>query len=95
MAILLERPGRDPVLARLPIGGGAPREVLENVRSADWSPDGDSLAVVRTGGGRDTLEFPIGQVLYQAHGWLSDVSVSPEGRPRRLLRAPGGDRQPR
>ncbi len=79
MAILLERPGRDPVLARLPIGGGAPREVLENVRSADWAPDGDSLAVVRTGGGRDTLEFPIGRVLYRAHGWLSDVSVSPDG----------------
>jgi Tol biopolymer transport system component len=79
MAILLERPGKDPVLARLPIGGGAPREVLENVRSADWAPDGDSLAVVRTGEGRDTVEFPIGRVLYRAHGWLSDVSVSPDG----------------
>ena len=79
MAILLERPGKDPVLARLPIGGGAPREVLENVRSADWSPDGESLAVVRTEGGRDTLEFPIGRVLYRAHGWLSDVNVSPKG----------------
>jgi serine/threonine protein kinase/Tol biopolymer transport system component len=79
MAILLERAGKDPVLARLPIGGGAPREVLENVRSADWSPDGESLAVVRTEGGRDTLEFPIGRVLYRAHGWLSDVNVSPKG----------------
>ncbi len=95
MAVLLERPGKDPVLARLPIGGGAPREVLENVRSADWAPDGESLAVVRTEGGRDTLEFPIGRVLYRAHGWLSDVNVSPEGRPRRLLRAPRRDRQPR
>ena len=79
LAILLERPGREPVLARLPIGGGAPREVLENVRSADWSPDGDSLAAVRTGGERDSIEFPIGHVLYQGHGWLSDVSVSPKG----------------
>ena len=31
MAVLLERPGKGAVLARVPIGGGAPREVLENV----------------------------------------------------------------
>ena len=79
MAVLLDQPGRDSVLARVPIGGGAPREVLENVRSADWGPDGESLAVLRTEGGRDRLEFPIGRVLYKARGWLSNVSVSPEG----------------
>jgi eukaryotic-like serine/threonine-protein kinase len=79
LAVLLDRPGSGAVLARLPLGGGAPREVLENVRSADWAPDGESLAVIRTEGGRDTVEFPIGRVLYQAHGWLSDVSVSPKG----------------
>ena len=95
MAVLLERPGKDPVLARLPIGGGAPREVLENVRSADWAPDGESLAVVRTEGGRDTLEFPIGRVLYRAHGWLSDVNVSPEGDRVAFFEHPVDDRQPR
>jgi eukaryotic-like serine/threonine-protein kinase len=79
MAVLLQRPGTYGVLARVPIGGGAPREVLENVTSADWSPDGEALAVVRTGGGRETIEFPIGRVLYRAHGWLSDVAVSPKG----------------
>jgi eukaryotic-like serine/threonine-protein kinase len=78
LAVLLDRQGREPVLARVPIGGGAPRQVLEHVRSADWGPDGESLAVVRTGE-RDTLEFPIGRVLYQGHGWLSDVAVSPKG----------------
>src|SRR4051812_22079966 len=51
MAVLIEHPGTDPVLARVPIGGGAPREVLENVTAADWSPDGESIAVVRTDGG--------------------------------------------
>jgi hypothetical protein len=30
-------------------------------------------------GGRDSLEFPIGHVLYKARGWLSNVSVSPKG----------------
>ena len=79
LAVLLDRPGREPVLARVPIGGGAPRPVLENVRSADWGPDGESLAVVRTSGERDTLEFPIGRVLYRGHGWLSGVAVSPKG----------------
>jgi Tol biopolymer transport system component len=34
---------------------------------------------VRTGGEGDTIEFPLGRVLYQAHAWLSDVSVSPKG----------------
>ncbi|HUL74072.1 MAG TPA: protein kinase [Vicinamibacterales bacterium] len=79
MAVLLNRPGGGTVLARMPIGGGAPREVLEQVQSADWGPDGDSLAVVHTVGGRDRVEFPIGTVLYQARGWLSDLAVSPKG----------------
>src|SRR5262249_20894689 len=39
MAVLLRKPDGEQVLARMPIGGGAPREVLEQVRSADWGPD--------------------------------------------------------
>ena len=34
-------------LARMPLGGGAPREILEDVREADWSPDGEHLAIIR------------------------------------------------
>jgi Tol biopolymer transport system component len=78
MAVLLTRPGNS-VLARMPIGGGAPREVLEHVQSADWGPDGDSLAVVHTVDGRDRIEFPIGHTLYEAQGWLGDLAVSPKG----------------
>jgi Tol biopolymer transport system component len=66
-------------LARLPLGGGAPRAVLEGVRQADWSPDGSELAVVREVGGTDRLEYPIGRVLRQASGYMSDVRVSPRG----------------
>ena len=66
-------------LARVPLGGGAPREVLENVHDADWSPDGSQLAVLREVGGRDRLEFPIGTVVYEYAGYLSDVRVSPRG----------------
>jgi eukaryotic-like serine/threonine-protein kinase len=67
-------------LARAPIAGGAPRPVLEDVEWADWSPDGNSLAVVRNVNGRDRLEFPIGKVLYEASGgWISYPRVSPDG----------------
>ena len=67
-------------LARVPLAGGAPREVLENVEDADWSPDGASLAVARHAGSRSRLEYPIGKVLYDAPGWVSNVRVSPDGR---------------
>jgi Tol biopolymer transport system component len=66
-------------LARVPLDGGAPREVLENVQSADWSPDGRDLAVARLVGNRCRLEYPIGKVLYDAPGWISAVRVSPDG----------------
>jgi Tol biopolymer transport system component/predicted Ser/Thr protein kinase len=67
-------------LARAPLAGGAPRPVLEDVEWADWSPDGGSLAVVRSVGGRDRLEFPIGKVLYESSGgWISYPRVSPKG----------------
>jgi len=67
-------------LARAPLAGGAPRPILEDVEWADWSPDGNSLAVVRSVGGRDRLEYPIGKVLYETSGgWISYPRVSPKG----------------
>jgi Tol biopolymer transport system component/predicted Ser/Thr protein kinase len=67
-------------LARVPLAGGAPREVLENVEDADWSPDGNSLAVAHQAGNRNRIEYPIGRVMYDAPGWASDIRVSPNGR---------------
>jgi Tol biopolymer transport system component len=67
-------------LARMGVaGGGAPRDVLEDVQWADWSPDGNSLAVVRDVNGRNRLEFPIGKTLYETAGWISHPRVSPKG----------------
>ncbi len=66
-------------LARVPLVGGAPREVMENVEWADWSPDGNSLAIVRQEQGRHSLEFPPGKVLYQADGWIGHLRISPKG----------------
>jgi Tol biopolymer transport system component len=66
-------------LAQMPLGGGAPREILNDVREADWSPDGSALAIIHVVGGKDRLEYPIGHVLYESPGYLSDPRVSPRG----------------
>jgi len=66
-------------LARMPLAGGAPREILDGVQWADWSPDGNTLAVVRDVGGQSRLEFPVDKVLYQTGGWISHPRVSPSG----------------
>jgi serine/threonine protein kinase/Tol biopolymer transport system component len=66
-------------LARAPLVGGAPREVLEQVQWADWAADGISLAVVRDLGGRNRLEYPIGKPLYETGGWIGHPRVSPKG----------------
>jgi serine/threonine protein kinase len=83
MAILLgpTTNGTAGTLARVPLSGGAPREVLENVNDADWSPDGSTLAVSRTVAGKNRIEYPIGTVRYEN-----------DGRPPELLRiSPKGD----
>jgi Tol biopolymer transport system component len=69
-------------LARIPMGGGSPREVLNNVQDADWATDGESMAVVRympeTGHWR--LEYPIGKVLFDGIDWISHPKISPDGK---------------
>src|SRR5258708_1585362 len=64
------------MLARTPLAGGSPREVLEDVTSADWDAHGE-LAVVHHTQGRDRIEYPIGHVLYQSNGWISHIRFSP------------------
>jgi len=66
-------------LARVPVGGGAPREILENIQWADWSPDGTQLAIVRDVNGRNRLEYPPGRVLYETGGWISHPRISRKG----------------
>jgi len=85
MALLLRVPGASldaGTLARAPLGGGAPREIMEKVRSADWSPDGERLAVVRIGeNDRQRLEYPIGTTLFEAAAAnaIDCPKVSPKG----------------
>ncbi|HEX5131915.1 MAG TPA: protein kinase [Candidatus Krumholzibacteria bacterium] len=66
-------------LARMPLEGAAPRELMEDVREADWDPSGESLVIVHDLGGTDRIEYPAGTVLHEASGYLSDVRFSPRG----------------
>ena len=66
-------------LARAPLVGGAPREVLEHVQWADWAPDGSGLAIVRDSNGQNRLEYPVGKVLYETGGWIGHPRFSPQG----------------
>jgi hypothetical protein len=90
LAILLVKPGHTRwggwygkgTLARVPFSGGTPREVLQDVVRADWSPDGRELAVVREIDGKWRLEYPIGQVLRNLPHILNrmlTLRVSPHG----------------
>ncbi len=67
-------------LARVALNGGAPRELADDVTDADWSPDGQQLAVTRPEAGQWRLEYPIGKVLATSPGWMDLPRISPDGR---------------
>jgi eukaryotic-like serine/threonine-protein kinase len=77
------------ILARVPLAGGAPKEILTDVSYADWPPGGTELAVVHRVAGKERLEFPIGKVLYETAGWIQDPRFSPDGQTIAFLDHPG------
>jgi len=66
-------------LAQVSIGADAPRDLLDNVEAADWTPDGRALAVVHVVAGQSRIEYPLGKVLYETPGWISHLRFSPNG----------------
>ncbi len=76
-------------LARVPLVGGAPRSLADNVLAADWGPDG-AVALVRQVGDRFRLEYPSGHLLYEASTWLNSPRVSPRGDRIAFLAEEGG-----
>ena len=85
MAVLLD-PSRRGVffgwgtLAEVPLAGGAPREILENVRGAEWTPDGRELCVVYQTSEGSRIELPPGQVFYlSSAAVISFLRLSPSG----------------
>jgi serine/threonine protein kinase/Tol biopolymer transport system component len=65
-------------LARAPLAGGSPREILQDVPWADWDGKGE-LAIVHRTQGRCQIEYPIGHSLYQSNGWISHIRLSASG----------------
>jgi Tol biopolymer transport system component len=86
VAILLKKEhlrifGGSGTLAVMPLGGGALRELLENVVGADWSPDGAHLAVARRQNDETRIEYPIGRLLYKTKNRLgNEMRVSGSGK---------------
>jgi eukaryotic-like serine/threonine-protein kinase len=82
---------RTGMLARLPLSGGAPKEMLDGVQDADWARDGSRLAVVR-GGSQYQLEFPLGHVLATvSSGWFNYPRISPDQQHIAFFEHPVGD----
>jgi eukaryotic-like serine/threonine-protein kinase len=93
LAILLRRDRVTDLgtLARVPLAGGMPREVADNVLQADWSPDGQSLAIIRQQGERRRVEYPIGTVRHETAHYVRDVRVSPDGKRLAMLEPSQGE----
>ena len=76
-------------LAITDLSGEMPRKLLKNIQWADWHPsknansslpDEKFLAVVRDRKGRNCLEYPVGNVIFETGGWLSHPRFSADGK---------------
>ena len=80
--VVMDGYARRGTLARVPLSGGTPREMLENVQDVDWAPDGEKMAVVRyvPENSHWRLEYPVGKVLFDSINWISHPKISPDGK---------------
>jgi len=99
MAVLLNRHYRGTwitvgTLAKAPIAGGSPREILQDINDGDISPDGNDFCIVRDYGAIQRLEYPIGKLLFETFGWISYPRISSDGKRIAFLDHPiyGDDR---
>jgi DNA-binding winged helix-turn-helix (wHTH) protein len=81
------------VLARAPLAGGPPKDLLDQVMAADWNREATEFAVVRRGTSPLKVEYPVGTVLTEAL-WPADLRISPDGQRVAFLERPilGDDR---
>lgn len=79
------------------------REILRNIQWAEWHPSKTSdssisdeklFAVVRDKNGKNCLEFPVGNVIYETVGWLGRPRFSSDGKKIAFIEHPfwGDDR---
>jgi dipeptidyl aminopeptidase/acylaminoacyl peptidase len=82
---------RSGMLARTPLSGNAPKEILDKVQDADWARDGNRMAVILSGSTYQ-LEFPLGHVLATiSSGWFSYARISPDQQHVAFFEHPPGD----
>ncbi len=69
-------------LARVPLSGGTPREVLDNIGDAEWAADAENMAIVHfvPETSHWHLEYPVGKVLLDTINWISHPRISPDGK---------------
>jgi hypothetical protein len=81
LALLVGPFGKDGsgTLAQNAVTGGQTRPMLEDVYAAEWSPDGSSMAVARKINGKWRVEYPVGQVLWEAEWPPYGLRISPDG----------------
>ncbi|MBV8208086.1 MAG: PD40 domain-containing protein, partial [Acidobacteria bacterium] len=65
-------------LGLVPLAGGAPRELAEDVLSADLTADGNEMAIIRQAAGNYRVEFPRGKTLYESNRLLGYIRISPQ-----------------
>jgi len=92
LAVLLRRDRLTNLgtLARVPLAGGVPREVANDVLQADWSPDGSTLAIIRFANDKFRIEYPIGTVRYETVHLIKELRLSPDGNRIGFLEQYGG-----
>ena len=66
------------MLARVPLAGGAPRRVCQDMQEAEWTRDGKNFLLTRRVEGFYRIESPIGNVIYKTPRWVSRARFSPD-----------------
>ena len=66
-------------LARVPMFGGAPRELSDDVQDAEWMPDGADIAVIRQVRDGYSVEVPFGTPVHASPHWINSLRLSPRG----------------
>ncbi len=68
------------MLARVPLGGGEPRAVRDNVYDADWTADGARFAIAPSDSDWFYLQLPIGSTIARSSSaTLQRIRIAPDG----------------
>ncbi len=67
-------------LGLVPLAGGTPREVADDVLAADWNSDGSEMALILQVAGKYRVEFPRGKTLYESTHPLGYLRIAPHSK---------------